>query len=495
MVTCYNRNTNEYKTLLAEFKTNIDTDNIINSWQKLTRTDEFPTVDEATNLVADRKVKFSLDKREFTKAIVANLSRLNIIHQYQGVYYLTRSLKGSLQTDPEVIKNNKARFDNYLSINNISNEAVTLEDTRLGYKVVVHDNIFTPKDILPESRLAKSPYSMEIMNHLQKLFPQIKIKVATPEVAKEYYDLLSDSMKAKLPFDKIKSFYIDGHAILIKGRVTLDTAIEEVLHPFTDALKIDNPQLFDSLYKDASKNFPELKQAIDDSYTIYRGFTDIDRQLELVTQALVRHFRNEYETKPTESFLNKIQQFLKWFAGIVEKVHVYLTGKNIQETKTTEIKEGVQELFNSNPELADQVYQALGFKTFDTKGVSLDVKDRDGWKWIKLNGKNIGEVKLVKNDRRSKEVGLSIKLNEEYQNKGYGQIVHTLVADWAKNQFGDTLYSDFDNSKAEINTLLALTKKGFAEKIGNYGVEEDGRYRTKTTSFTTILSILRYYIS
>ena len=175
------------------------------------------------------------------------------------------------------------------------------------------------------------------------------------------------------------------------------------------------------------------------------------------------------------------------FLNVPEKKETRVIKKAAEAPKekepVTEVKPGVEELFDSNPELANQVYQALGFKTFDTKGVSLDVKDRDGWKWIKLNGKNIGEVKLVKNDKRSKEVGLSIKLNEEYQNKGYGQIVHTLVADWAKNEFGDTLYSDFDNSKAEINTLLALTKKGFAEQIGNYGVEEDGRYSTEERAF------------
>jgi hypothetical protein len=463
MAKCPNRNIPEYQTLLAEFKTNIDTDNIINSWQKLTRTDEFPTVDEATNLVADRKVKFSLDKREFTKAIVANLSRLNIIHQYQGVYYLTRSLKGSLQTDPEVIKNNKARFDNYLSINNISNEAVTLEDTRLGYKVVVHDNIFTPKDILPESRLAKSPYSMEIMNHLQKLFPQIKIKVATPEVAKEYYDLLSDSMKAKLPFDKIKSFYIDGHAILIKGRVTLDTAIEEVLHPFTDALKIDNPQLFDSLYKDASKNFPELKQAIDDSYTIYRGFTDIDRQLELVTQALVRHFRNEYETKPTESFLNKIQQFLKWFASVVEKVHAFLTGSNIQETKTTEIqqetKPGVEELFDSNPKLANEVYSALGF-TKEVNNVTLYHGTANAFKGeFDISKSNTSDTIFLTD---SEVFANEFSFNDEFRPDG---VTYTVTANLQK-----TFDSNSDEAIKELEPLIReLVAENYTYKTGlNY---------------------------
>ena len=63
----------------------------------------------------------------------------------------------------------------------------------------------------------------------------------------------------------------------------------------------------------------------------------------------------------------------------------------------------VNKLFEENRQLSSEIYEALGFKIFDTKGISLDTRERDGWKWIKLNGKNIGEVKLVKNDRRSKE--------------------------------------------------------------------------------------------
>ena len=38
-----------------------------------------------------------------------------------------------------------------------------------------------------------------------------------------------------------------------------------------------------------------LKQEIDDSYTDLRGFNSVDRKLELVTQALSRHFKKEYE--------------------------------------------------------------------------------------------------------------------------------------------------------------------------------------------------------
>ena len=52
-----------------------------------------------------------------------------------------------------------------------------------------------------------------------------------------------------------------------------------------------------------------------------------DRALELVTQALSRHFNNEYETKPTKSFLDRIKEFLQWFSNIVTNLHQYVTGK------------------------------------------------------------------------------------------------------------------------------------------------------------------------
>jgi uncharacterized protein involved in exopolysaccharide biosynthesis len=75
-----------------------------------------------------------------------------------------------------------------------------------------------------------------------------------------------------------------------------------MLHPFIDAIKVDNPELFNSLLAEAKKNFPELTQEINNAYNKNRNFTQLERDLEIVTQALTRHFKNEYETKPTNHF-------------------------------------------------------------------------------------------------------------------------------------------------------------------------------------------------
>lgn len=155
-------------------------------------------------------------------------------------------------------------------------------------------------------------------------------------------------------------------------------------------------------------------------------------------------------------------------------------------------KQGVQELFESNPELANQVYEALGFdkSTFDTKGITLSKETSIGWMFIQLNNKKIGRVKFVNNGEKG-QLGLSIEINEEYQNKGYGQIVHILMADLAKKDYKSNLYSDYQNSSQEIQLLNSLVKKGYAEKIGDVGkaskeypdsfVTEERAFRIKTS--------------
>ena len=156
------------------------------------------------------------------------------------------------------------------------------------------------------------------------------------------------------------------------------------------------------------------------------------------------------------------------------------------------IKPGVQELFDSNPELANQVYEVLGFdkSTFDTKGITLSEETSIGWMFIQLNNKKIGRVKFVNNGEKG-QLGLSIEINDEYQNKGYGQIVHILMADLARKDYKSNLYSDYQNSSQEIQLLNSLVKKGYAEKIGDVGkaseeypdsfVTEERAFRIKTS--------------
>ena len=144
--------------------------------------------------------------------------------------------------------------------------------------------------------------------------------------AKALYNSLPSSQRTDVNFDNVKSFYVDGVAVLIKGRVTDDIADEEILHPFVDGLFLSNDKLFNSLFNEATKSFPELWEQIKDSYNSGK-FSLRHQQLELVTQALSRHFNKENKENGTKTFRQRVRDFLEWFLDIIKDLHEYIAGR------------------------------------------------------------------------------------------------------------------------------------------------------------------------
>ena len=337
MSTCFNINTTEYKALLEAYDHPYIVDAVITAYQKRKRTDAIPTIEEAAENIKESKVLFSLKQKDFKESLIQNLSRRGIASRKVsgGPLLVNNSSKDTWVYDENVLQNNLKRLYGYLSANHIPFEAITTGRTTSGrsFRVDINENLFLFQDILQSSRGWDTTRANHVFKHLQKLFPQVKYQYVTPTEAKAYYDSLDDSIKANLPkdFNGVNSFYENGMVTLIKGRLTNDTPIEEMLHPFVDSVALDNPELFAGLLKEAQINFPKLAQQINDSYTDARGFSDTHRNLELVTQSLTRHFRNEFENEPTKSFKERISDFIKWFGNIINDLHKYLTGKAIPE--------------------------------------------------------------------------------------------------------------------------------------------------------------------
>ena len=53
---CHNKNLTTYKNLKKVYKTDIITNNVINQYQRLSKGDAIPTVVEAQNMIANKKV-------------------------------------------------------------------------------------------------------------------------------------------------------------------------------------------------------------------------------------------------------------------------------------------------------------------------------------------------------------------------------------------------------------------------------------------------------
>ena len=327
MAKCFNINDPGYQIINNIYKSEIDTNNIINGWQDVNNTDVFPTPFEVETYLNQKKKSFSLKQKLFGESLLSNLRRERIGHNFKDSFYVNNSNPATREYDEMFLQSNVKRLKRYLDINNIPQDTINLTRTKESFRVTINDDMFSPKDMIDKSRAWDTPRSRAVVTHLMRLFPGIKVKMITPGQANVLLKSFPNSIK-----QDANSFYVDGTAYLIQGRVTDETAIEEMMHPFIESVRLDNKELYDGLLAEASKTFPSMVQEIKDAYNADRGFNETDRNIEIVTQALTRHFKREYETQPTKSFLDKIKEFLEWFSEVIQNLNEYLTGRAIPVT-------------------------------------------------------------------------------------------------------------------------------------------------------------------
>ena len=144
--------------------------------------------------------------------------------------------------------------------------------------------------------------------------------------------------------DGVNAFVKGDTAYFIKGngrKFNTDIASEEMLHPFVASIRKENAEAFESLRKDARKAFPVLAKQIESAYKS-------NVQEELVTQALSRAFRKDYEENPNHNaikeLVTKFWDYVKsWFKSFVEDIPIfsesdraYLYAQDLSETITIE---------------------------------------------------------------------------------------------------------------------------------------------------------------
>ena len=431
MARCPNKNTPEYKALQEVYKSEIATNNIINSWQDANNTDVFPTVVEAQQFAKYNKVAFALKQKSFAESLLNNLREQKLIHTEFGLNLINVSdpnvFYANRVADPAVVESNRNKIIQYLKTNNIPLDAVSMPKTDKTYKVVVNENVFTPKDILPASRSWDTPRTKTVIPHLLRMFPQIQVKMLSVGEAQTLYNSLPQWQKSKVNFADVNSFYIGEVAYLIKGRVTDETAIEELLHPFIDAIKVDNPELFNSLLTEAKINFPEMVQSITEAYNGNRNFSQLERDLEIVTQALSRHFNKEYESTPTKKFLDKIKEALNWFLNVINNLNEYITGKPLS------VKD-----INNKTTFSDVA------KLLNTEGIRF-----------KLESRANGKVRYSLSPEKQKIVDKALDKSNSIQEEIIKKLFHVAIS--SKEEI-DSLSANLSDT-ASANTIVVLNKE------------------------------------
>ena len=347
---CYNRNTSEYQAIYDKHKSYLKTDILIDEYQSINKTDIIPTIEQLNQLVKNQKTQFSLKRKNVKKTILANLRNKGYIHKRNGEWWIVSNKQlgyNKYEYDSATFRANAERIRMFMKIWNIPREALDVEfGTRRKYrayskdhpslaasemiqwgKIEFNENALNIEDTLPEMRDKDTTHINVILDHLKKVFPQVGIDIVSITEAEEHYKSLPASQQ-KVPFAKIKSYIVDGRAKIIKKRVTVDIAVEEVLHPFINALMEDNRPLFQALLKEAEENFPALALEILEAYNKDNGFTEKDYMNELVTQTLSRHFGKEFKGAP-QSWLAKVAELLKWLLKHISDIYQYATKKKL----------------------------------------------------------------------------------------------------------------------------------------------------------------------
>ena len=428
MARCPNKNTGEYRALQSVFETDIRTNDVINTWQDLNDLDTFPTVLEAEEMVQDQKLAFALKQEEFGDSLLTNLRRERIGSMYQGTFFLNNSNPATREYDEMFLSSNLKRLKRYLKINNIPESTLTLTRTPKSYMVKVNEDLLTARDMIDSSRSWDTSRSRAVVMHLKKMFPQIGIKMLSVSKGRELYESLPDWKKSNVKYNEVKSFYVDGVAYLIKGRVTDETAIEEILHPFVDAIKVENEELFNTLLGEVTTNFPQMVQEIKAAYNKdTRNFSDVERDLEIVTQGLSRHFNKEYEETPTQGFLDKVREALEWFMEVINNLNEYLTGRPLS----------VRDI-NPNTTMTDIA------KLLNTEGIQF-----------KLEKKVDGKIRFSLTPQKQKVIDKVLSESNGIQQNIINKLFHQVIS---SEQTIDSLSANINNA-GDGATIVTLNEE------------------------------------
>jgi hypothetical protein len=225
----------------------------------------------------------------------------------------------------------------------------------------------------------------------------------------------------------------DGVVLINPNKAKLDTPFHEFAHPFIAIIKIQNPLLYKNLVSQISKT--EIgRNTFDKVKKLYPELT-YEQQLEETIVDLIGQYAADQQSLKQEkglwnaikTFLRRVSEYLKSLLSnenkkvipseldpntTMEELSSMLVIDNPIDLgtmlgkgyKKPSIKPGVQELFDSNPELANQVYESLGFNNL------IKPTDKIIWGHPAI-GKSYAAKKVKMIDFDSYKLGINRKYN------------------------------------------------------------------------------------
>lgn len=300
-----------------------------------------------------------------------------------------------------------------------------------------------------------------VINILDKLKNRFKVdyEIISPAQAE---GLLSNT---KERYNNETGFYFKGKVYIVDNGdgLDLDSAIHEYGHPFMRALNKYNPSLFQNIVADilSTKEGEQLLEEV-------RGlkYSKSEEVEEVAVRALTKLAKKDYDIETGTLFEKALDKLLRFLTTMLKDVFgkkelklSTLSAETSLQTladifnlkqgvvdlnETINVKPGVSELFESNPELANAVYEALGFnkqinEIADTKKVDEFIKKyKDALPNIKDGKTLISHLQTVsnRNTGTTKQFAdLIIKLSKS--NKGLEKLLNNPNLYAKPNSVGD----------------------------------------------------------
>ena len=236
-----------------------------------------------------------------SKSLEDFLKNKHLVHNYNGQLLITKK-------DAESLDKAEANFKKELTKLGYSEDSVKL--TRQANSIRVEVLEVKRKADYIEAEINHLMSSIKnVIDFLTEKIPALKDKVHYNVSKAEAKKVLGDAYN-----NNINSFVHNGEIYLLEGKATEDIAIEEALHILTESLIVDNKTLAYELLYEAENLFPQL---VDEIRRTYEGADTQNR--EILTQALARVFRQEFnegERQTAESILSKFINWIKQLFGI-----------------------------------------------------------------------------------------------------------------------------------------------------------------------------------
>jgi len=258
-----------------------------------------------------------------------------------------------------------------------------------GQAKLVFNTSFKSRDVkFTKDQIAEQQRTVNlVLDKLMTKFPGLTYEWVTAQSLKqsEHY----------FPIGSVRAYVKNNKIYLVKGRVTPEEAIEEVMHVFVEALRQDRPQLFKGLFDNTvddpkyAADYVNLRNWYKENYK-GEGLDTLIKS-EFLAKTLAKALKSEMEINPDGrpvSALGKLlKRFLDWLASVFNAPGI-IPGQAIKDIAGFINSREIEINLPVNEYLYYSADMSAGFETDDREYIDSVSP--------KFKGKSIKELNLIK---------------------------------------------------------------------------------------------------